>query len=146
MKTLVASLLLLTACARTPASTGTFSDGLVRPGLDVFLADVPAELRGKRIGLIANHSAIDRQARPAIDLIAEHKDLKLIALFAPEHGIRGTLAAGAKVEDERDSKTGLPIYSLYKTEDSRSEERRVGRERRSGDTIGYWKNTQRGGV
>ena len=82
----------------------------------MFLADVPAEVRGKRIGLIANHSAIDRQGRLGIDLIADHKDLKLTALFAPEHGIRGIVAAGAKIEDERDSKTGLPIYSLYKTE------------------------------
>src|SRR5687768_1017500 len=117
MKTLVASLLLLAACARTPASVGPFADGLVRPGLDVFLADVPAEVRGKRIGLIANHSAIDRAGRLGIDRIAEHQDLKLVALFAPEHGIRGTVAAGDKIEDERDSKTGLPIYSLYKTED-----------------------------
>jgi uncharacterized protein YbbC (DUF1343 family) len=117
MKTFFASLLLVAACARTPATLGPFTDGLVRPGLDVFLADVPAAVRGKRIGLIANHSAIDRAGRPAIDLIAEQKDLELVALFAPEHGIRGTAAAGAKVEDERDSKTGLPIYSLYKTED-----------------------------
>jgi uncharacterized protein YbbC (DUF1343 family) len=117
MKTFVASLVLLAACARTSVTVGPFADGVVRPGLDVFLADVPAALRGKRIGLIANHSAIDRTARPAIDLIAEHKDLQLVALFAPEHGIRGTAAAGAKVDDERDSKTGLPIYSLYKTED-----------------------------
>ena len=117
MKILVASLVLLAACARTPATYATFTDGLVRPGLDVFLADVPDELRGKRIGLIANHSAIDRAGRLAIDLIAQHRDLELVALFAPEHGIRGTAAAGAKVEDERDSKTGLPIYSLYKTED-----------------------------
>ena len=117
MKILLASLLLAAACARTPATVGPFTDGLVRPGLDVFVADVPAVLRGKRIGLIANHSAIDRAGRPAIDLMAQHKDLRLVALFAPEHGIRGTAAAGAKVEDERDSKTGLPIYSLYKTED-----------------------------
>jgi uncharacterized protein YbbC (DUF1343 family) len=117
MKTLVAALALLAGCARTPATLGPFADGLVRPGLDVFLADVPAALRGKRIGLIANHSAIDRAGRPAIDLLAEHNDVRLVALFAPEHGIRGTAAAGEKVEDERDSKTGLPIYSLYKTED-----------------------------
>jgi len=117
MKTLFTSLLLLAACARPSATGGAFPDGLVRPGLDVFLGDVPAAIRAKRIGLIANHSAIDRQSRPAIDLIAEHKDLTLVALFAPEHGIRGTAAAGAKIEDERDSKTGLPIYSLYKTED-----------------------------
>jgi uncharacterized protein YbbC (DUF1343 family) len=117
MKTLTALLILLSACARTSAAPGPFPDALVRPGLDVFLADVPVELRGKRIGLIANHSAIDRAGRLGIDRIAEHKELKLVALFAPEHGIRGTAAAGDKIEDERDAKTGLPIYSLYKTED-----------------------------
>jgi uncharacterized protein YbbC (DUF1343 family) len=117
MKTLLASLFLVAACAGTPANATPFPDGLVRPGLDVFLANVPAEVRGKRIGLITNHSAISRAGRQAIDLIAEHKDLKLVALFAPEHGIRGTAAAGEKIEDERDSKTGAPIYSLYKTED-----------------------------
>jgi uncharacterized protein YbbC (DUF1343 family) len=118
MKTRLALfLLLLAACARPPAAVGPFTDGVVRPGLEVFLADVPAELQGKRIGLIANQSAIDRAGRLAIDRIAEHGGLQLVALFAPEHGIRGTAAAGEKVEDERDSKTGLPIYSLYKTED-----------------------------
>ena len=117
MKTLVASLVLLAACARPAAEVTPFPDGLVRPGLDVFLADIPAEVRGKRIGLIANHSAIDRGGRLAIDLLAAHPSLTLTALFAPEHGIRGTAAAGEKVEDERDSRTGLPIYSLYKTED-----------------------------
>ena len=117
MKTLLASLVLLAACARTPASVAPVADGLVRPGLDVFVADVPAGLRGKRIGLIANHSAISRDGRSAIDLLAEHKDLRLVALFAAEHGIRVTAAAGDRIEDERDSKTGLPIYSLYKTED-----------------------------
>lgn len=113
----LAALVALTACARTSATVSPVAGGAVRPGLDVFVADVPAILRGKRVGLITNHSAINRAGRPAIDLIAAHPDLRLVALFAPEHGIRGTAAAGAKVEDERDSKTGLPIYSLYKTED-----------------------------
>ena len=117
MKTLIGLLLLVASCTRTTPSVAPFPDGLVRPGLDVFLADVPDVIRGKRIGLIANHSAISRAGRPAIDLLAEHTDVRLVALFAPEHGIRGTAAAGEKVEDERDSKTGLPIYSLYKTED-----------------------------
>jgi uncharacterized protein YbbC (DUF1343 family) len=117
MRRFPALLLLVTACARTPAANAPFADGLVRPGLDVFVASVPAEVRGKRVGLITNHSAISRDGRAAIDLIAAHPDLKLTALFAPEHGIRGTVAAGDKIEDERDSKTGLPIYSLYKTED-----------------------------
>jgi uncharacterized protein YbbC (DUF1343 family) len=91
--------------------------GPVRPGVETFLADVPAALRGKRVGLITNHSGIDRERRPAIDLIARHKDLKLVALLAPEHGIRGTADAGATIEDEKDPKTGVPIFSLYKSED-----------------------------
>jgi uncharacterized protein YbbC (DUF1343 family) len=93
------------------------SNEVVRPGLEVFLENVPVALRGKRVGLITNHSAIDRAGTPAIDLMARHKDLRLVALFAPEHGIRGDAAAGAKIDDETDSKTGVPIFSLYKSED-----------------------------
>lgn len=89
----------------------------VRPGIETFLDDVPAALRGKRVGLITNQSGIDRAGTPDIDLIAAHKDLKLVALLAPEHGIRGNVEAGEKITDEKDPKTGVPIYSLYKTED-----------------------------
>ena len=117
MRTLSAALVLLAACTPNAATVRSIPDGLVHPGLDVFVADVPAAVRGKRIGLITNHSAIDRAGKQAIDLIAQHKDLKLVALFAPEHGIRGTAAAGEKIQDDRDTKTGVPIYSLYKTED-----------------------------
>ncbi len=89
----------------------------VQPGIEVFLAGVPAALRGKRVALITNHSAIDRSRRPDIDLIAAHKDLKLVALLAPEHGIRGDAPAGEKIQDDVDPKTGVRIYSLYKSED-----------------------------
>ena len=89
----------------------------VRPGIEVFLADVPPALRGKRVGLITNHTGIDSARTPDIDLIARHKDLKLAALLAPEHGIRGTAAAGEKIADEIDAKTGVPIHSLYQAED-----------------------------
>lgn len=118
MKTLIASLLLLGACARAVIVTSPFSDGQVRPGVDAFAIDVPADLRGKRIGLITNQAAINRAGVPTIDVIAGLQDVKLVALFAPEHGIRGTAAAGAKITDERDEKTGVPVYSLYKTEDN----------------------------
>jgi uncharacterized protein YbbC (DUF1343 family) len=83
----------------------------------VFLDDLPDAVRGKRIGLITNHSAIDRAKTLDIDLIAAHPDLRLVALFAPEHGIRGDAPAGAKISDEVDQKTGVPVYSLYATED-----------------------------
>ena len=108
-----AVLLLLSACAPSPGSNPPVAASQVVPGIETFLSDVPERLRGKRVGLITNQSATDRARTPDIDLIANHKDLKLTALFAPEHGIRGTLAAGAKIENEVDSKTGVPVYSLY---------------------------------
>lgn len=89
----------------------------VRPGIETFLAGVPPALRGRRVGLITNHSGVDRSGTPDIDLIAGHGDLELVALLAPEHGIRGTAQDGEKVLDETDPKTGVPVYSLYQAED-----------------------------
>ncbi|HEY0304589.1 MAG TPA: DUF1343 domain-containing protein [Longimicrobiales bacterium] len=111
-----APLLLLAACTQQQASNPAPATS-VRPGVEVFLADLPAQLRGKRVGLITNASAIDRARTPVIDLVARHPDLKLVALLAAEHGIRGTVAEGAHIADERDPQTGVPVYSLYKSED-----------------------------
>jgi uncharacterized protein YbbC (DUF1343 family) len=89
----------------------------VRPGIEVFLSNVPGRFKGKRVGLITNSSAIDRVKTLDIDLVARHPDLKLVALLAPEHGIRGDAPAGAKIGDEIDARTGVPVYSLYGGED-----------------------------
>lgn len=83
----------------------------VRSGLDVLSRDGFAPLKGRRVGLVTNHSAIDRNRAHLIDLVAAAKDVKLVALFSPEHGIRG--AADTNVASGRDEKTGLPIHSLY---------------------------------
>lgn len=90
---------------------------VTRPGLDVLLERLPRWMRDKRIGLLTNHSAIDRAGVPAIDRVAAHPQVRLVALLAPEHGIRGTIAAGERVADEVDAKTGVPIFSLYQAED-----------------------------
>src|SRR6476619_7194141 len=114
MKARMFAFLFLAGCAHMGATPSqTVSNAAVIPGIEVFLSDVPAALKGKRVGLITNQSAIDRSRVPDIDLIASSKDLKLVALFAPEHGIRGVEAAGAKISDEVDSKTGVPVHSLY---------------------------------
>jgi uncharacterized protein YbbC (DUF1343 family) len=114
----IAILALLAACSHATAPPSVSSSKpAVLPGIETFLADVPARLRGKRVGFITNHSAIDRFGTSAIDLIASHEDLELVALLAPEHGIRGTVAAGDTVADEVDAKTGVPVYSLYRSED-----------------------------
>jgi uncharacterized protein YbbC (DUF1343 family) len=112
-----ALLALILSCLSIVLSLRAQSPAPVRPGIEVFLANVPVALRGKRVALITNHSAVDRARTPDIDLIAQHPHLKLVALLAPEHGIRGDAPAGAKVEDEKDPKTGIPIFSLYKSED-----------------------------
>ncbi len=119
MKPFLPALLLLASFAQEPAPARPAAPGsaVVRPGIEVFLAEVPPRLRGKRVGLITNHSAIDRAGTPDIDLMAAHNDLTLVALFAPEHGIRGDAPAGAKIANEVDAKTGLPVHSLYMTED-----------------------------
>ena len=114
---ITAVLAALTACASASTSSAPAASGSVRPGIEVFLSNVPSAVRGKRIGLITNASAVDRSKAVDIDLIAKHKDMKLVALFAAEHGIRGTAAAGKRIENEVDSATGVPVYSLYDAED-----------------------------
>ena len=102
------------SAVRTVAAPG--DAGPVQPGIDVFLAHLPADLHGKRVGLITNASAIDRAGASVIDRIASHGRLRLVALLAPEHGIRGDAEAGATFGDARDPRTGVPIHSLYKAE------------------------------
>jgi uncharacterized protein YbbC (DUF1343 family) len=118
---LIASWLQTLVVIAAPAAAGQSRDAgaVVQPGIETFLSDLPARVRGKRIGLITNQSGIDRSGISDIDLIARHKDLKLTVLLAAEHGIRGDVAAGVKIADEVDAKTGVPILSLYKAEGGR---------------------------
>jgi uncharacterized protein YbbC (DUF1343 family) len=85
----------------------------VQTGLDVLVANDCALLKGKRVGVVTNHTAIDRQGRHIADLLYEAPGVTLSKLFAPEHGIRGTAEAGAQIGSEVDAKTGVPILSLY---------------------------------
>jgi uncharacterized protein YbbC (DUF1343 family) len=110
----------LAAPARSPSiagERGANPDTAVRPGVEEFLSAVPARLRHKRVGLITNHTGIDRSGTSDIDLIARHKDLTLVLLLAPEHGIRGNAAEGVTIADDIDPGTGVHIASLYAAED-----------------------------
>jgi uncharacterized protein YbbC (DUF1343 family) len=70
-------------------------------------------IRGKRVGLITNHSGRDRRGTSTIDLLHRTPGVRLTALFGPEHGLRGAAQAGQSVSTTIDSATGVPIYSLY---------------------------------
>jgi len=85
--------------------------GAVLNGIDVLVREDFARLRGLRVGLITNHTGRDRDGSSTIDLLHAAKDVKLVALFSPEHGIRGNV--DEKISDSIDEKTKLPIHSLY---------------------------------
>jgi len=86
---------------------------LVRPGVEVLISDSLHLVSGKRVGLITNQTGIDRSGRSDIDILADHPEITLAALYAPEHGIRGEERAGAAIESGVDERTGVAIHSLY---------------------------------
>lgn len=85
----------------------------VKPGIEVLEESGFQALQGKRVGLVTNPSGVDRELRSTIDILAKAPGVKLVALYAPEHGVRGDIYAGGKVESGRDESTGLPVHSLY---------------------------------
>ncbi len=70
-------------------------------------------LRGKRVGLVTNPTGVDSNLKSTVDILFEAEEVNLVALYGPEHGVRGDVVAGEKVNDQIDAKTGLKVYSLY---------------------------------
>src|SRR3954463_7342297 len=85
----------------------------VVPGIEVLLSDSLHLIKGKRVGLLTNHSGKDRHGTSTIDLLFHAPGVKLTALFGPEHGIRGEAKAGEKISSSVDSATGVKVYSLF---------------------------------
>jgi uncharacterized protein YbbC (DUF1343 family) len=122
-----ASLLALTLAAACGGSAGSDADssagdatatasgaaGQVIPGIEVLLSDSIHLIRGKRVGLITNHSGRDRNGTTTIDLLHKAEGVRLTALYGPEHGIRGVARAGDHIASTVDSATGVPIHSLF---------------------------------
>lgn len=115
----LAGALLATACTAQPVITVAAPAPVptpvpaVSPGVDVLLRDSLHVLRGKRVGLITNHTGRSASGETTIDLLHRADGVNLVALFSPEHGIRGAAEAGEKVSSSVDEKTGLPVRSLY---------------------------------
>src|SRR6476661_1791972 len=100
MRSIAACILLVAvnACAQTPRGMTP----AVIPGVEALAASTPPVLRGKRVGLITNQSGMDRDRRSTIDIMGQSRDYRLVALFSPEHGIRGTAQDGAEIASGRD--------------------------------------------
>lgn len=94
-------------------STALFPQPKVKLGIDVLRERNFDVLQGKRVGLITNPTGVDRNLKSTIDILFESKECKLTALYGPEHGVRGDFTAGTEFDFYTDSKTGLPVYSIY---------------------------------
>ncbi|MDP2958683.1 MAG: DUF1343 domain-containing protein [Longimicrobiales bacterium] len=115
----------LGACApaeEAPEATVAEAPVVVRPGIEVLLSDSVHLVRGKKVGLITNHSGMDRTGKPTIDLLNEHPEVEVVGLYAPEHGIRGAEFAGAPIASSVDEKTGIPIHSVFGESEKFSQE------------------------
>lgn len=106
----MAVLAIVPGCAGMPALQ---AQERVRLGIEVLVSDSIHLVRGKRVGLITNHTGILPDGRSSIDVLHRTNGVRLTALFAPEHGIRGQAAAGETIANSVDSATGVPIHSLY---------------------------------
>lgn len=85
----------------------------VLTGIDVLKENNFEQLKGLKIGLITNQTGVDKNLNSTIDLFHQSKNIDLVCLFGPEHGVRGDIDAGKKVQFYKDEKTGIPVYSLY---------------------------------
>ena len=100
------------ACSR-PVVVPAPATGDVIPGIEVLLTDSLHLIQGKRVGLLTNHTGRDRKGVSSIDLLYRAPGVKLVALYGPEHGIRGEAKAGDRISSSTDSATGVRVYSLY---------------------------------
>ena len=85
----------------------------IKTGIEVLKEQGFKCLEGKRVGLITNPTGVDNNMKSTIDILHEAPNVQLVALYGPEHGVRGDVHAGDHVTDIKDASTGLPVYSLY---------------------------------
>ena len=104
---------ILSLCCFLVIQVGEAKGHEVRPGIEVLERSGFKSLKGKKVGLVTNPSGVDSRLRSTIDILYAAPGVELVALFGPEHGVRGDSYAGDTVTDSRDPLTGLPVYSLY---------------------------------
>lgn len=85
----------------------------IKLGIDVLAENNFKELEGKKVGLITNPTGVSSRLKHTIDILFNAPNFRLIALYGPEHGVRGEYSAGDKIENYIDKQTNLPVYSLY---------------------------------
>ncbi|MCC5876174.1 MAG: DUF1343 domain-containing protein [Candidatus Sumerlaeia bacterium] len=110
-----AVMVLAAGCSQKSPRMYNLEEPNVKLGVEVLLSndkylDV---LRGKRVGLITNPTGVDSRLNSTVDLLNDHPEIEIRKLFAPEHGVRGDIYAGVRVDEQIDKRTGLPVHSIY---------------------------------
>ncbi|MBQ1185689.1 MAG: DUF1343 domain-containing protein, partial [Muribaculaceae bacterium] len=95
------------------ACVALFGSAQVKTGLEVLKEQDFALLKGKRVGLITNPTGVDNNLVSTIDILYNADGVNLVALYAPEHGVRGNALGGENISQTKDARTGLKVYSLY---------------------------------
>lgn len=106
------ALLILLCVAMTTVST--YAQKIkIKTGIEMLKQTNFKAIEGKRVGLITNPTGVDNNLKSTIDILHEAPNVNLVALYGPEHGVRGDVHAGDKIETFTDPNTGVPVYSLY---------------------------------
>jgi len=117
--TSIISILAVTIITFTPACKNRkdvvlpYKQTIVKPGIEVFLESHLDLVKGKRVGLITNPTGVDSDLESIIDLFYDNQEINLVALYGPEHGVRGNAQAGEYVSFYIDDKYNIPVFSLY---------------------------------
>ncbi|MGN1173266.1 MAG: exo-beta-N-acetylmuramidase NamZ domain-containing protein [Muribaculaceae bacterium] len=101
------------SCCDVKVEAVSSSAPAVKPGIEVLRDGGFEQLKGKRVGLITNPSGVDNNLKSTIDILHEAEGVELVALYGPEHGVRGDVHAGDNVDNTVDAATGVTVYSIY---------------------------------
>ena len=108
-----AAALLLAFFSFTAFGAAPARGAYVLSGLDVAERQGFSQFAGKRVGIITNQTGVDRRGKSGVDVLFNSDKVKLVSIFSPEHGFRGTAEGGTHIASSTDPVTGLPIHSLY---------------------------------
>ena len=107
------TILFISLAALLSSGTACVAEPVVKTGVEVLRDRGFEGLVGRRVGLVTNPSGVDRHLNSTVDILFNAPGVELVALYGPEHGVRGDVYAGGKVSDAVDEATGLPVHSLY---------------------------------
>lgn len=113
LRIMVASVVLFSSTVLFANENGQAKAPIVKPGIDVLVEKKLGLVKGKNVGLITNATGVNSQLVSTVDVLSNLPDVNLVALFGPEHGVRGDIEGGRTVSTYKDEKTGATVFSLY---------------------------------